>query len=98
MVRTTIKSSVAVAAMLALAGSAWGSGTYYSLGTSRFPSGVSADGSVVAGATTTGQPYFIWQLSNPAVTTLIPGTVTAGNGPGGQAKVSDDGNKICCAM
>jgi hypothetical protein len=93
MVRTSSKLSVVAVAAFMLADSALGSGTYYNLGANRGPSGVSADGSVAAGATTTGQPYFIWQLSNPGVTTLIGG-VSPGNGVGGQAKVSNDGDKI----
>jgi hypothetical protein len=84
---------VAFAGVIAPAASLSASGTYYNLGASRSPTGVSADGTLVAGTTTTGQPYFIWQLSNPGVTTLIGG-VTAGNGVGGTAKVSNDGDKI----
>src|SRR5262245_2791888 len=92
MVRNSMQLTMALAAF-ALASSALASGTYYDLGTGRGPSGVSANGAVAAGTTTTGQPYFIWQLSNPGVTTLIGG-VSPGNGVGGQAKVSDDGDKI----
>ncbi len=94
MVRISMETTVAVSAALALVTSALGTGTYYGLGTSRVASGVSADGSVVAGTTSSGAPYFIWQLNNPGVTTLIGG-VSPGGGVGGQAKVSDDGDKIC---
>jgi hypothetical protein len=89
----TWQVSMFTATTLAIGTSALGSGTYYGLGTLRSPSGVSADGSLVAGTTGSLAPYFIWQLSNPGVTTLIGG-VSPGSGVGGQAKVSDNSDKI----
>lgn len=93
MAGTTWQASIVATASLAIGSSALATGTYYNLGTGRSVSGVNADGSVAAGTTSTGQPYFIWRLSDPGVTTLIGG-VSPGNGVGGTAKVSDDGDKI----
>ena len=82
-----------VGAMMLIASSANASGTYYGLGANRTASGVSADGSVVAGTTSSLAPYFLWTLSNPGVTTLIGG-VSPGSGVGGNAQVSADGDKV----
>jgi len=89
---------VSSASLLIAASGAWASGTYYIVGTGKSPSGVSANGSVVAGTAGAGQPYWIWQSSNPGtgaapVITSIGG-ISPGNGVGGQAKVSNDGDKI----
>lgn len=98
MVRNLTQLTIAAIGASALMTSAQGSGTYYNLGAGRSPSGVSGDGSVAAGPTASLQPYFIWKLSNPGVTTLIPNTLSAGSGVGGQAQISDDGDKISCSM
>ena len=90
--RTSTQFIAIAAAAIALANSAQGSGTYYDLGVNKSPAGVNFDGTVVAGSQQSGQPYFIWTLSNPVPVNI--GGVSAGNGVGGQAKVSNDGDKI----
>lgn len=65
-------------------------GTFYNLGSNRTVSGVSADGTSAAGYD--GAGYFRWTVSGGVV--QIGGNAP-GNGIGGQAKMSDDGQFIC---
>lgn len=70
------------------------SGTYYNLGAGWSPTAVSNGGAVVAGTgTTAGTPYRLWKANDP-FTILTIGGVSPGNGVGGQAKISDDGDKV----
>lgn len=85
--RTTL---VAIAGVCAAAGSAAGQYTFSNLGAGASPTGISADGSVVAG--TNASQYFRWTPGGGVVT--IGGTAPGVGGAGGQAKISDDGRYI----
>jgi uncharacterized membrane protein len=76
------------------AAAAWSSvasaqGTFDNLGPGLTASGASANGDLVVG--TTPSEYFYWTEETGVV--LVGGT-SAGNGVGGQAKVSDDGTRM----
>lgn len=81
---------IAFAALASPAASALAQGTIYNLGPSNAVSGLSADGLTAAGTNLT--TYFRWTASGG----LVPiGGSAPGNGIGGQARISDDGSRIC---
>lgn len=82
--------TLAAVAILGLSSSLCASGTFYNLGAGNTVSGLSADGSVAAG--TNPAQYFVWTPSSGV--TFIGGTA-AGGGVGGQAKISDAGDRVC---
>lgn len=82
--------SFTILALVGGSGLALAQSTFVDLGAGRQASGVSADGKVVGG--TDPSQYFVWTPSSGI--TLIGGTA-AGNGVGGQARVSNGGNRVC---
>jgi uncharacterized membrane protein len=63
---------------------------YYDLGSSANVSGLSADGAVASGYFTAGE-FFYW---TPSGGTVLIGGIAPGDGVGGNAGISDDGNFI----
>jgi uncharacterized membrane protein len=74
---------------LAVSGETQADGVFYNLGPGQAASGLSYDGSMAAG--TNFAEYFVWTADGGIVG--IGGQV-AGNGVGGQAKMSDDGMRV----
>lgn len=88
--RLTVLSSVSIVIGCASAAALAGGPAYYDLGPSANVSGLSADGSVASGYITAEQ-FFYWTPGGG--TTLIGGTAP-GDGVGGNAAISEDGNFI----
>ncbi|MGA1045829.1 MAG: GC-type dockerin domain-anchored protein, partial [Phycisphaerales bacterium] len=82
-------SGPAMVAVAFLSNGAVGQGTFDNLGPGLTASGASANGDLVVG--TSPSEYFYWTEETGVV--LVGGT-SAGNGVGGQAKVSDDGTRM----
>ena len=82
-------SGPAMVAVAFLSNGALGQGTFDNLGPGLTASGASANGDLVVG--TSPSEYFYWTEETGVV--LVGGT-SAGNGVGGQAKVSDDGTRM----
>jgi uncharacterized membrane protein len=82
---------VALSALLSPAGLAHAQNAYFNLGAGQTPSGLSADGAVAAG--TNNSQYFKWTATGGVVN--IGGVSAATSLVGGQAKISNDGTRLC---
>lgn len=89
-----LRSLCGLSVMIAFSGDlAWAGTSFHNLGSGLAPNAVSADGSVVAG--TTPDNYAIW-TEKEGIASI--GGVLPGAGVGGQARISDDGDRICATV
>jgi uncharacterized membrane protein len=77
--------------LLALVHASVAQNTIFLTGPGTFPSGLSADGSVMAG--TNGTQYFTWTAAGGVVN--IGGVSSSSGLVGGQAKMSSNGTRVC---
>ncbi len=82
-------AAVGLVTVLATGSASSGQGTFNDLGPSLYASGASENGELVVGTSPT--EYFYWTEATGLV--MVGGTA-AGNGVGGQAKVSNDGSRM----
>ncbi|MCA9312141.1 MAG: hypothetical protein KDA21_13090, partial [Phycisphaerales bacterium] len=85
------RPGLTAAALLFTVGAASADVGFWNLGSAFYPSDGNFDGSVIVGDNNISGEYFMWTPGGGAVDI---GGVIAGNGVGGQARISDDGSRV----